>query len=78
MYIYDTRTKGNIDNLPLDGWFFPCTKCEDITGLFQKDSYYINCCFAVDVNIPMCYKCIKIFKMNIEELNKEKVKNQEI
>ena len=75
MYVYDTRSI-NSETLPLDGWFFPCTKCYDITGLFKTDIYIINCCYSKTVNIPLCYKCIHKYKININELNKNKIKYQ--
>ena len=75
MYLYDTRNK-NCKTLPLNGWLFPCTKCLDITGLFQTEKHYINWCRTIEVNIPLCYKCIKKYTLTIEDLDKNKIKYQ--
>ena len=43
---------------------------------FQTEKYYINWCRTIEVNIPLCYKCIKKYTLTIEDLDKNKIKYQ--
>ena len=59
MYIYDTRHADNCKTLPLNGWFFPCIICEQITGQIKKHTIYRNIFYKTNFNIPFCNKCKK-------------------
>ena len=61
MYIYDTRF-GSYKTLPINGWFFPCLVCENITSDYTTKSYQNNE-KIIFINIPLCNTCC------IEELN---------
>ena len=75
MYIYDTRDEFNCKTLPLNGWFFPCITCGQITCNKIKNNKYINIFNKVNFNIPFCCNCKKKNKQ-LPLLNELNIKNQ--
>ena len=71
MYLYDTRNENN-KSLPLNGWIFPCFKCNIITSKFIELDYI--CKNIIDkVEVPLCKSCdknnIKLENKKIKKLN---------
>lgn len=70
MYLYDTRyNKDIISRFPIDGWLFPCWKCDMITSskipiFYDKKILYI----------PFCKHCQNTETPSSHLLHKDKVK----
>ena len=75
MYIYDTRNEFNCKTLPLNGWFFPCIVCGQITCNKIKNNKNINIFKIKNFDIPFCINCKKN-NSKLPLLNKFNIKNQ--
>ena len=74
MYIYDTRNEYNYKSFPINGWFFPCITCKNITGQYKMQyTCKFNLFNFIHVKIPFCKKCDKLDKI-IPKLKVKKIK----